>query len=130
MCVWAKRFLVLAGIVCIAGCTTVYPDAPRVGTGTYSYAARALEWTYPVPLETAWQATLRAVEGLNLRADSKTLDGLGGQVTALRADGTNIHIRLKPETTRTTTVSVRVGTFGSQEQSENIHKAIRAQLNL
>jgi len=130
MRVWAKRFLVLVSVVCIAGCTTVHPDAPRVGTGTYSYAARALSWTYPIPLETAWQATLRAVEELNLRADSKTLDGLGGRITAIRADGTNIHIRLKPETTRTTTISVRVGMFGSQEQSENIHKTIRAKLQL
>jgi hypothetical protein len=130
MRVWVKRFLVLVGVVCIAGCTTVHPDAPRVGTGTYSHTARALYWTYPVPLETAWQATLRAVEELNLRVDGKTLDGLGGRITAVRADRTSIHIRLKPETTRTTTIIVRVGTFGSQEQSENIHKTIRAQLKL
>jgi hypothetical protein len=124
-----QRLGMLMGLMLVAGCTTVHPPGV-VGTGTYSYVSGNLTWIYPADLERTWDASLRALEGLDLRIESKTLDGLGGRIKAIRADNTAIRLRLKPETTRTTTVSVKIGTFGSQEQAENIHKAIRAQLKL
>ena len=129
MRVWMKRLVVLLGILVATGCTTVHPPGVA-GTGTYSYVSGNLAWIYPADMERTWDATLRALEGLDLRIQEKNLDGLGGRIVARRADETKIRIRLKPETTRTTTVLVKIGTFGSQEQSENVHKAIRAQLKL
>jgi hypothetical protein len=89
-----------------------------------------LVWTYPTDLERTWQATLSALEGLDLRIETKLFDGLGGRLKAIRADNTTIRIRLIPETTRTTMVKVKIGTFGNLEQSENLHQAIRAQLKM
>lgn len=130
MHIWIQRWAVLIGVILVAGCATVHPPAGVAGTGTYYYMSGNLVWTYPTDMERTWQATLQALQGLDLRVEDRTLDGLGGRIKAIRADGTTIRIRLKPETTRTTTVKVKIGTFGSQEQAENVHNAIRAQLRL
>jgi hypothetical protein len=83
-----------------------------------------------VPLDRSYQATLTALELLDLRVQTKTLDGLEGRIKAVRADRTPVQVYLKPVTDRTTEVQVKVGTFGDQEQAEYIHKNIRAQLQL
>ena len=116
-------------VVLLAGCTTVHPREP-VGSGTYSYVSGRLSWVYPVPLIEAWQATLQALQELNLRVLNKTLDGLGGEIDAQRADQTTVDVDLKPLSDRTTEVSVRIGTFGDYEQSKNIHETIRTRLKL
>jgi hypothetical protein len=83
-----------------------------------------------VPLERGYQATLVALERLDLRIQTKTLDGLEGRIKAIRADRTTVKVYLKPITDRTTEVKVKIGTFGDQEQAEYIHKNIRTQLQL
>jgi hypothetical protein len=89
-----------------------------------------LSWIYPVTLDEAWQATLQALQELNLRVLSKTLDGLGGEIEAMRADQTTIHVELRPVSDKSARVSVRVGTFGDYEQSKSIHETIRTRLRL
>jgi hypothetical protein len=116
-------------VVLLAGCTTVHPREP-VGSGTYSYVSGRLSWVYPVPLIEAWQATLNALQELNLRILNKTLDGLGGEIDAQRADQTVVGVVVRPISDRTTEVSVRIGTFGDYEQSKNIHETIRTLLKL
>jgi Protein of unknown function (DUF3568) len=127
MHIW--RLVGLIGVMLVAGCTTVHPPGVA-GTGTYSHVSGNLVWTYPTDLERTWQATLSALEGLDLRIETKLFDGLGGRIKAIRANNTTIRIRLIPETTRTTVVKVKIGTFGNLEQSENLHQAIRAQLKM
>ena len=116
MHVQRMKLLVLLSFVVLGGCTKVYPDT-TAGAGTYNPASGWLSWAYPVPLERSYQATLAALEGLDLRVQTKTLDGLEGRIKAIRAD-------------RTSEVQVKVGTFGDQEQAELIHKNIRTQLRL
>ena len=125
---WMQWF-VLSSLVALGGCTTVYPTT-SAGAGTYNSASGWLSWTYPVPLERTYQASLASLEGLDLRIETKTLDGLEGRIKALRADRTSVQIYLKPVTDRTTEVKVKIGSFGDQEQSELIHKNIRTQLRL
>jgi Protein of unknown function (DUF3568) len=127
MHIW--RLVGLIGVMLVAGCTTVHPPGVA-GTGTYSHVSGNLVWTYPTDLERTWQATLSALEGLDLRIETKLFDGLGWRIKAIRANNTTIRIRLIPETTRTTVVKVKIGTFGNLEQSENLHQAIRAQLKM
>jgi hypothetical protein len=123
------KLLVLLSLVVLGGCTTVYPNT-TAGSGTYNRASGWLSWAYPVPLERSYQATLVALERLDLRIQTKTLDGLEGRIKAIRADRTTVKVYLKPITDRTTEVKVKIGTFGDQEQAEYIHKNIRTQLQL
>jgi hypothetical protein len=123
------QLLVLITLVALGGCTTVYPTT-SAGAGTYNRASGWLTWTYPSPLERTYQAALGALEGLDLRIQNKTLDGLEGRIKALRADRTTVRIYLKPVTDRTTEVQVKIGTFGDQEQAELVHKNIRTRLQM
>jgi uncharacterized protein YceK len=123
------QLLVLISLVALGGCTTVYPST-SAGAGTYNRASGWLTWTYPAPLERTYQAAVAALEGLDLRMQTKMLDGLEGRLKALRADRTAVKVYLKPVTDRTTEVRVKVGTFGDQDQSEHIHKDIRTRLQL
>lgn len=121
--------LISAGLLLGSGCATVHPT-DATGTGVYSYISGWMTWTYPTDLHATWTATLQAVERLQLRIQTKTQDGLGGRIEALRADQTKVEVRLKPVSTRTTDVSVHVGTFGDRQVSEDIHQAIRVALKL
>jgi hypothetical protein len=125
---WLQLF-VLMSLMALAGCTTVYPST-SAGAGTYNRASGWLSWTYPMPLERSYEAALAALGELNLRVQSKTLDGLEGRIKALRADGKTVRVYIQPVTTRTTEVRVKIGFFGDQEQAELIHKNIRARMEL
>jgi len=130
-----KRFvnwLALWGLLafcsgCIAAAVVAGAGA---GVGTYSYIKGELQATYAEPLQKIWPKTVAAVESLQLTVDSKQMDALGGTINARRADGTEVKVQLKPAGDRSTIVGVRVGIFGSKEQSERIHAAIRRELGV
>jgi hypothetical protein len=119
--------LLLVGSGCVATAVGVGAGA---GVGTYMYIKGELRATYNVPLEQIWPKTLAAMRDLKLTIDRKQMDALGGTIDARRADGTPVKVKLKPEGDRSTTISVRVGTFGSKEKSKRIHRAIQKQLGV
>ena len=115
----------------LGGCyTTTVGGGPSVTAGTYSYITRDLEVIYGVPLADVWPRALAAVESLQLHIDRQHIDGLGGDIQARRADGTNVVVHLKPRGGHSTSIGVRVGDWGDREQSERVHRAIRQQLGV
>lgn len=119
----------LSLLVSLGGCfTTPVGGGPNVTAGTYSYITRELEVIYGIPLADVWPQALAAVESLQLHIDRQSVDGLGGDIYARRADGTNVVVHLKPSGGHSTRIGVRVGGWGNRQQSERIHRAIRQQL--
>ncbi|MGE3536550.1 MAG: DUF3568 family protein [Candidatus Tectimicrobiota bacterium] len=123
------------GLVCLAlllgssGCyTTTIGGGTSFTAGTYSYITRELEVIYGIPMADVWPRALSAVESLQLHIDRQYLDGLGGDIEARRADGTPVYVSLKPSGSHSTSIRVRVGTFGDRIQSERIQRTIRQQL--
>jgi len=115
----------------LGGCyTTTVGGGPSVMAGTYSYITRDLEVIYGIPLADVWPRALATVESLQLHIDKQYIDGLGGDIAARRADGTPVRVLLKPKGEYSTSISVRVGDFGSREQSERVHRTIRKQLGV
>jgi hypothetical protein len=113
----------------LGGCaTTAVGGGASPIAGTYSYFTRELEVVYGVPLADIWPRTLAAVEGLQLHIDQQHIDGLGGDITARRADGTAVRVELRNVGDHSTGISVRIGFFGDREQSERVQRAIRQQL--
>ena len=112
----------------VVGCT-VHPREP-IGTGTFSYVSGRLAWTYPVDINMAWAATLRALKKLDIQIQDKTIDGLGGLIYALRADQTKVSVQFEPVSQRAARVSIKIGAFGNREQSEQIHNVIQTELEL
>ena len=115
----------------VSGCvTTGVGGGSNVTAGTYSYLTRELEVIYGIPLADVWPRALAAVESLQLHIDRQTLDGLGGEIQARRADGTRVLVYLKPTGDHSTSVSVRVGDLGDREMSERVQRTIRQQVGI
>jgi hypothetical protein len=128
-----RRYLLLLLIgnllmVCGGCVTTAVGTGSGMGVGTYSYISGELEALYVVPIEDLWAKTLTAMEMLRLTIDDKRMDGIGGQISARRADGTIIKVRFESLSNNRTIVGVRVDTFGNKEYSKRIHNAIQNQL--
>lgn len=115
----------------INGCvTTAVGGGPNAAAGTYSYLSRTLEVIYGIPLADVWPRALAAIESLQLHIDRQRIDGLGGEIQARRPDGTTVHVDLKPIGDHSTSVMVRVGTFGDREMSERVQRTIRQQVGI
>ena len=128
-----KRFVYalwgLSLLVIYSGCVaTAVGTGGGAGVGTYHYATGELRVLYSVPIEKMWPRVLAALQDLQLTVDSKFMDALGGEIEARRDDGTPVRVQLKPAGRNSTTVDVRVGTFGSKEKSERIHYTIQQRL--
>ena len=102
--------------------------AAGVGVGSYFYVKGELERDYHAPVERVWQATLQAVEELNLATESKKHDAFGGEIKGKMSDGTNFKIELERKGENLTNVGVRIGAFGSKTKSEAIHNKIHSNL--
>lgn len=125
------------GLLCVglllgsSGCyTTTIGGGTSFTAGTYSYLTRHLEVIYGIPMADVWPRALAAVESLQLHIDRQHFDGLGGAIEARRADGTTVRVHLTPSGEHSTSLSVRVGTFGDRTQSERIQRTIRQQLGI
>jgi hypothetical protein len=99
------------------------------GVGVFSYITRDVKATYNVNMDTVWPATLKAVEQLHLTVQSEKIDARGGDLTLVRADGTDVKIRLKPLGNSSTRISVWVGWIGNKIKAVLIHDAIRNALS-
>ena len=102
--------------------------AVGVGTGSYFYVKGELERDYHAPIARVWQATLKAVEELNLSIESKEHDAFYGKIKGKMADGTDYKIELKNEGENLTNVGVRIGAFGSRTKATEIHNKIYSNL--
>src|SRR5688500_16049525 len=95
------------------------------GVGVFSYITRDVKATYNVNIDTAWPATLKALEQLDLTVESEQIDALSGALAVKRADGTNVNIRLKRLNASSTRIRIWVGWIGNKTKSVLIHDAIR-----
>ena len=128
---YLSALLGMSLLASVSGCvTTAVGGGPNVTAGTYSYLTRELEVIYGIPLADVWPRALAAVESLQLHIDHQTIDGLGGEIQARRADGTKVRVYLKPSGNHSTSISVRVGDLGDREMSERVQRTIRQQVGI
>ncbi len=128
---YLSALLGMSLLASVSGCvTTAVGGGPNVTAGTYSYLTRELEVIYGIPLADVWPRALAAVESLQLHIDHQTIDGLGGEIQARRADGTRVRVYLKPSGDHSTSVSVRVGDLGDREMSERVQRTLRQQVGI
>ncbi|MBI3988615.1 MAG: DUF3568 family protein [candidate division NC10 bacterium] len=113
----------------LEGCTLLVAGAAGgTGAGTVAYIKGELKATYAAPLNRTWEASLDALKALDIQVSRAEKDAAGGTIEARRADGTSVKLSVEPAGPDTTTVKVRIGTFGDQEASQAIHRQIAAHL--
>lgn len=116
----------------LQGCAAVVVGGAAAGAGvaTVYYIKGELQSTYPASLEATWDATLRALKELGIRVYSSKRDATAGFIEASKVDLTKVKIQLEPAGPGTTTVRIRVGTFGDEEASLAIHREISRKLGV
>jgi hypothetical protein len=102
-----------------------FAGGAAVGVGTGAYIEGELKSTEEVSLDKAWEATQKAMEDLELIITYKGKDAISGEVMARRASGKKITVKLRKESDSFTEIRIRVGIFGNESVSHEVHKTIK-----
>jgi len=104
------------------GCALFLIGGGAAGGGAgIAYAKAELEQVYAAPYDKVWDATLRALRTMNVTVSETHKDPISAKAAGVKSDGTSIVVSVLPVTRDSTSVRVRVGTFGDRPESERIH---------
>lgn len=132
-----KRRLQLVALLCcfligLSACSkkwvAIGAAAAAVGAGAYYYVKGDLKRNYDAPMDKTWDATLKALEALQIKVESKQNDALTGVINGKLADGKSYTVNVKRLGENLTEVAIRIGTFGDRERAEAIHDKILSNL--
>lgn len=117
---------VLFALVFLAGgCAVALVGA---GAGTVAYLRGDLEATMAEDVGTVYQASLTALEQLEITPTKREKDALSATIVARGADDKKIKIILKRTEEDLTKLSIRIGYVGSETKSRVIYEQIRQNL--
>ena len=94
------------------------------GVAGTTYANGELEQVHVAPYNTVWGATLSALRAMNVTVSETQKDQISAKAVGTKSDGTFVVVTVLPVTKDTTSVRVRIGTFGDQPASEQIQGEI------
>jgi hypothetical protein len=127
-----KQFLLIillmgtAGLV--QGCGLELLLVGAGAAGTIAYVRGYLEAVESEKLDVLYEATLKAVEKLELSVTTKSKDAMSAMVVVRDAQDKKITIKLKAVTEEATKLYIRVGIFGSETKSRLIYQEIHESL--
>jgi len=96
--------------------------------GTVAYVEGELDTTYAASLDRTWNATMAALKDSQLGITDQKKDVAHATIKARRGDNTPVTVSLDQAGPNTTSVKIRVGTFGDEEASRAINRRIAARL--
>jgi len=96
--------------------------------GTIAYVKGDLEAVESAKLDVVYDATLKALDKLELKVTTKSKDVLSGIIVARDAQDKKITIKFKAVTEEATKLYIRVGVFGSETKSRLLYQEIRENL--
>ena len=102
-----------------------------VGLGaasTIAYVRGDLEAMESEKLDVLYEATLGAMEKLQLGVTTKSKDAMSAMIIARDTQDKKTTIKLKALSDKTTKLSIRVGVFGSEAKSRLIYQEIHENL--
>lgn len=97
------------------------------GVAGYYYLEGDLEADIDENIDDVYEATLKALDDEGWDIEDEDLDDEDGRIVAEKGDD-KVTIKLKEKDDDETHVSIRVGTFGDEEKSEDILDAIADRL--
>lgn len=114
---------VVAGLLAVCGC------APSiVGTDAGVYSTGKLYAVTSHDMTAVYNATLKALEQLEINVTENAKDVFYAKVVAEGADGKRIVVRIKPTEGSGTDLNIKVGAFGDEHRSSIIYERIRQNL--
>jgi len=120
-----KIILILLCLGVVVGCKSTV-TTPEGGSAEYSTAEAVMRSTLPGAMPEVVAATNATLTDLELVAIDSTVDKLKGKITARMAVGTKVTINLEAVDFQSTSIKIKVGTFGDRSISlqilQNIEK--------
>jgi len=114
------------GLLFNSGCPApLFLMGGAAGAGTVAYVGGELKSTEKVSLNTAWNASQKAMKDLEFTITSKEKDAFDGQFIAKGAANKIIKIKLNKQSDMLTEIRIRVGTFGDESLSLQILEKIK-----
>ena len=125
-----KQFLLIILLIGTAGLVQgCLVAAVGLGAaGTIAYVRGDLEAVESEKLDVLYEATLKAVEKLELSVTTKSKDAMSALIVVRDAQDKKITIKLKAVTEEATKLYIRVGIFGSETKSRLIYQEIHESL--
>ena len=121
--------LILLSLLANIGCAAaLLAGGAAAGAGSYAFITGELKATEDVSLDRAYQSTQQAMKDLEFTITSKQKDALYGEVIARRASGEKVAVKLNKKSNSLTEIKIRVGTFGDESVSRQIHETIKKHL--
>ena len=111
----------------LVGCAQLvfFGAGTAAGIVGYKYYEGALTVIYQAPFMESWDATLKALNQMNLSGLTASHDATSGRITARQADNTPVSVSLKYRSAKETEVTIRVGHLGDRNRSMAIKEEIR-----
>jgi len=114
----------------MTGCATalIAGGAAAAGVGTVLYSKGDLETTLHSSQEEVWQACREGLQDLGLKVEKENQKPTKSILKSRQLDRKPVTLVIIPRTSKTTRLSIRVGTFGDEDASREILEAIEARL--
>ena len=122
--------IVLGASLMLQGCVPLVATGAgaAAGAGAIAYTEGSLDTTYAASLNRTWDATIGALRDAQLSITDQQKDVAHATVKARRGDNTPVTVSLDQAGPNTTTVKIRIGTFGDEEASRAINRRIASRL--
>jgi len=117
-------FLLLLSLI-FSGCVPVALMAgAAAGIAGYKYIEGSLTVVYNAPFKKTWNASLEALEGMDIKIEDKDHGLSSGKIKARRTDTTAISVSMKYLSSDQTEATIKVGLFGDEKESNVIKDKI------
>ena len=120
------QLILLAALPLIGqGCVVL---ALGAGAGTYAYISGKLSVVVQNNLQTTCTATRAAFNDMKITPTFEKCDSISGKYVAHNAQGKKITVMLSRTPADQTNLTIRIGTFGNQQQAQTIYENIKKNL--
>ncbi len=117
----------LLAVTLLTGCEVLLIGAgAAAGVGGVAYVKGELVVAESVTLDKAWKATENAMKDLQFTVVKQNETGVDGMFEAQGAGDKKVVIKLKKTSDTVTEFRIRVGTFGDETVSRQVHAKIKA----
>ncbi|MBW2205760.1 MAG: DUF3568 family protein [Deltaproteobacteria bacterium] len=122
--------MLAACIMCLGGCAVLAVFAVGAGAGVagYGWYKGSLKVEYEAPFIETYDASVKTLEKMEMKLNTKEHKLTKGWVFARRAEDKEVRLTLKYISANRTEVDIRVGTFGDEESSNLIGEEIRKEI--
>jgi hypothetical protein len=123
-----KLFTLILLCFFLMGCpapVVFFGAGAAAGVAGYKYYEGALAVIFQSPFMETWDATLKALNQMNIKVESSSHDVTSGKIKARRDDNERVTISLKYKSAQETEGVIKVGTLGDQDVSMAIKEGIR-----